>query len=54
MNIPTLHTTDAGTRFGMLSRFPQQCAPTVFLFAMGIEETLGTDYGQTGQLLALI
>jgi dienelactone hydrolase len=36
----------------MLSRLPQQNAATVFVFALDIEGTLGTDYGTVGQLLA--
>src|SRR5687768_12018218 len=52
MTNTTILTTDSGIRFGILGQLPRQPAPTIFVFALSIEETLGSDYSLVGQLLA--
>lgn len=44
--------TDSGIRFGMLGEKGSTPAPTLFVFAMGVEETLGDDdYVKVGRIL---
>lgn len=44
--------TDSGIRFGLLGEKGPTPAPTLFVFAMGIEETLGDDdYVKVGRIL---
>jgi len=52
-NKPRILMTESGIRFGILGNKPSKPAPTIFVFALSIEETLGNPlYDETGEILA--